>query len=97
MQFQQDFNRKERKEHRDKGLWCFFFAIFVVNSSLVAACRAGTFAPFRGKSIEVPLHEQLALKSEFFSIKVNQTKSKHFFQPLAHHSTTPPSHSDEGQ
>jgi len=42
MQFQQDFNRKERKEHRDKNLWHFFFAIFAffaVNSSLVAACR----------------------------------------------------------
>jgi hypothetical protein len=44
MQFQQDFNRKERKERRDRNLWRFFFAIFVffaVNSSLVAACRAG--------------------------------------------------------
>jgi hypothetical protein len=44
MQFQQDFNHKKRKEHRDKNLWRFFFAIFVffaVNSFLVAACRAG--------------------------------------------------------
>jgi len=49
MQFQQNFNRKERKEHRDNNLCCFLFAIFVffvVNSSLVAACRAGPFAPF---------------------------------------------------
>jgi len=50
MQFQQKFNRKERKEHRDKTLWFFFaiFAFFVVNSSLVAACRAASFASFRG-------------------------------------------------
>jgi hypothetical protein len=43
IQFQRDFNRKERKERRDKNLRWFFFAIFaffVVNSSLVAACRA---------------------------------------------------------
>ena len=43
VQFQQNFNRKERKEHRDKNLWRFFFAIFVffaVNSFLLAACRA---------------------------------------------------------
>jgi hypothetical protein len=54
MQFQQDLNHKERKEHRDKNLWRFFFAIFAffaVNSSLVAACRAGPFAPFRGHSV----------------------------------------------
>jgi hypothetical protein len=34
MQFQQDDNRKERKELRDKNLRCFFFVIyafFVVN------------------------------------------------------------------
>jgi hypothetical protein len=40
MQFHQDFNHKERKEHKDKNLWHFFFAIFVffaVNSFLVAA------------------------------------------------------------
>jgi hypothetical protein len=34
------FNRKERKERRDKDLWCFFYAIFaffVVNPALVAS------------------------------------------------------------
>jgi hypothetical protein len=43
VQFQRNFYRKERKERRDKDLWCFFFAIcvfFVVNSSSVAAGRA---------------------------------------------------------
>jgi hypothetical protein len=30
MQFQQDFYRIERKEHRDKNLWHFFFAIFAI-------------------------------------------------------------------
>jgi hypothetical protein len=41
MQIQQEFNRKERKEHKDKNLRCFFFAVFVffvVNPSLMAAC-----------------------------------------------------------
>jgi hypothetical protein len=58
VQFQQDFNHKERKEHRDKNLWRFFFAIFVffaVNSFLVAACRA---APLR-----------LCVKRPFLSVK----------------------------
>jgi hypothetical protein len=35
MQFQQDYYHIERKEHRDKNLWHFFFviyAIFVVKS-----------------------------------------------------------------
>jgi len=57
MQLQQKFNRKERKEPRDKTLSFFFaiFAFFVVNSALVAACRA---APLRlcvknGKSLSV--------------------------------------------
>jgi hypothetical protein len=43
MQFQQDDNRKERKELIDKNLRCFFFGIyafFVVNLVLVAAGRA---------------------------------------------------------
>ena len=56
MQFQQNFNRRERKERRDRNLWCFFFAIFVffvVNSSSVAAGRAKLFAPFRGYLIVV--------------------------------------------
>jgi len=30
MQFQQDFYRIERKEHRDKNLGCFFFAIYAI-------------------------------------------------------------------
>jgi hypothetical protein len=48
-----DFNKiltaKQRKEHRDKNLLCFLFAIFaffVVNSALVVACRAGLFEHF---------------------------------------------------
>ena len=49
MQFLPYPNRKERKERRDKDLWCFFFAtfaFFVVNPALVAAGRAGLLAPF---------------------------------------------------
>ena len=65
MQFQQDFNHKERKEHKDKNLWPFFFAIFVffaVNSFLVAARRAANFAHFRGHSIQIPVHQQFTSK-----------------------------------
>jgi hypothetical protein len=61
----QDFNHKERKEHRDKNLWRFFFAIFVffaVNSFLDAACRAGILAPLCGNSIQMPFHQPFASK-----------------------------------
>jgi hypothetical protein len=59
VEFQQDFNHKERKEHRDKNLWRFFFAIFVffaVNSFLVAACRSGHsphFAAIQSKCLSM--------------------------------------------
>jgi hypothetical protein len=39
MQFQPNFNRKERKERRDKDLWCFFFAILALQSVKVAPFR----------------------------------------------------------
>jgi hypothetical protein len=79
MQFQQVFNHKERKEHRDNNLWCFFFAIFVffaVNLFLVAACRAGIFAHFRTNSIETPVHQPLTGKTGPFPFKLNQVKSR---------------------
>jgi hypothetical protein len=50
MQFQQDSYRIERKDHRDKNLWCFFsaiFAIFVVKFlrvRLAALCILSLFA-----------------------------------------------------
>jgi hypothetical protein len=92
MQFEKDFNHKERKEHRDKNLWRFFFAIyafFAVNSFLVAACHAGIFAHLRGNSIQVPPHEPFTRQTEPFPIKVNQGI---FFyghiqpKPATHHS-----------
>jgi hypothetical protein len=79
MQFQQDFNHKERKEHRDKNLWRFFFAIFVffaVNSFLVAACRTGPFAHFRGNSIQAAIHEPFTHQTEIFPIQPIQGKSR---------------------
>jgi hypothetical protein len=69
MQFQQDFSHKE---HRDKNLWRFFFAIFVffaVNSFSVAACRVGTSARFGGNSIQMPSHEPFTSKSGPFPIR----------------------------
>jgi hypothetical protein len=54
MQFQQDFNRKKRKDHRDNNLRRFFFAIyafFVVTPFLVAVCRLVSFAPFCGNPV----------------------------------------------
>ena len=57
MQFQQDFNRKGTQGTQRQELTVFFFAIFaffVVNSALVAACRAGPLAPFCGYFSRVP-------------------------------------------
>jgi hypothetical protein len=79
MQFQQYFNHKERKEHRDKNLWRFFFAIFVffvVNSFLVAACRAGVFPHFRGNSIQTPFPEPLMNHLSNGAAFANQGKSR---------------------
>ena len=76
---------KERKEHIDKNLWRFFFAIcafFVVNSSSVAAYRAGPLAAVCGKSIQVPVHELLTRHtalSKSCPVKPCQTQSNHFF------------------
>jgi len=50
------FAAKERKEHKDKDLCCFSFAVFAIlcgNSSSVAAGRAGLFVAFRGHVIVV--------------------------------------------
>jgi hypothetical protein len=79
VQFQQDSNHKERKEHRDKNLWRFFFAIFVffaVNSFLVAPCRAGIFAHLCGNSIQIPFHEPFTIKNEPLPIQLNQGNSR---------------------
>jgi hypothetical protein len=79
MQFKQNFDHKERKEHRDKNLWRFFFAIvvfFAVNSFSVAACRTGVLAHSCGNSIQMPVHQQVTFKSGPFPKGLNQGNSR---------------------
>jgi hypothetical protein len=94
---------KERKEHKEKNLCCFFFAIFVFfcgqfffgcgsvalgllrlfaanprSPNGVESCKFydfRAFQPFRGKSIEAPLHEPFTRQTEFSwssPVKANQ-------------------------
>jgi hypothetical protein len=60
MQFHQDDNRKGTQRTQRQELMVFFLCDLCVlcgQFSLVAALPRWTFAPFRGKSTEVPFHE----------------------------------------
>jgi hypothetical protein len=81
VQFQQDFNHKERKEHRDKNLWRFFSAIFVffaVNSfwlRLAALRILRIFAAIQSKCLPM---NNLQTNSSHFRSTPNQGKSRYF-------------------
>jgi hypothetical protein len=67
----------------------------VVNSSLVAACRVGTFAPFRGKSSQMPVREPFTRPtalSKSCPVKPCQTQSNHFLTLTNLDHEQPPSH-----
>ena len=70
----------ERKERRDKNLCSSSLRSmrsFAANSSSVSAGRVAHFRPFRGKSIETPLHEPFTRQTERFQsspVKAGQAK-----------------------
>jgi hypothetical protein len=68
MQFQQDFYHIERKEHRDKNLWHFFFAIFAIFVVKLSWLRR-----------DVPGFLRLFAANQFKLLPMNNLRSKRRF------------------